>query len=107
MTSNLTAPVVDGDNPPVPDPFDPVRLRLSQDFAANLGVKKALLTVPVRKPSKEWWFQTHPDEAYRIQTCVVDLKEDKDVVLKVVSSFALNRKRPSIATMLAELSDIK
>ena len=27
-----------------PDPFDPGRLRLSQDFAASLGVKKALLT---------------------------------------------------------------
>ena len=33
------------------DPFDPERLRLSQDFAATVGVKKALLTVPVRKPS--------------------------------------------------------
>ena len=28
-----------------PDPFDLVSLRLSQDFAASLGVKKALLTV--------------------------------------------------------------
>ncbi len=65
----------------VPDPFDPARLRLSQDFAANLGVKKALLTVPVRKPAKEWWFQTHPDEAYRVQTFVVDLKEDREVYL--------------------------
>ena len=65
----------------VPDPFDPARLRLSQDFALGLGVKKALLTVPVRKPSKEWWFQTHPDEAYRVQTCVVDLKEDREVYL--------------------------
>ena len=65
----------------VPDPFDPVRLRLSQDFALGLGVKKALLTVPVRKPSKEWWFQIHPGEGYRIETCVIDLKEDREVYL--------------------------
>ena len=35
-----------------PDPFDPARLRLSQEFAASLGIKKALLTVPVRKPAQ-------------------------------------------------------
>ena len=66
---------------PAPDPFDPARLRLSQDFAAGLGVKKALLTVPVRKPSKEWWVQTHPDESYRIQTAVLELKEDREIYL--------------------------
>jgi hypothetical protein len=27
----------------IADPFDPAALRLSQDFAANLGVKKALV----------------------------------------------------------------
>jgi len=79
MNSNLSAPVAN--TPSVPDPFDPARLRLSQDFAAGLGVKKALLTVPVRKPAKEWWFQTHPDEAYRVQTCVVELKEDREIYL--------------------------
>jgi hypothetical protein len=63
------------------DPFDPERLRLSQDFAASLGVKKVLLTVPVRKPAKEWWVQTHPDPAYRIQTAVLELKEDREVYL--------------------------
>ena len=64
-----------------PDPFDPDRLRLSQDFAANLGVKKVLTTVPVRKPSKEWWIQVHPDPAYHIQTAVLELKEDREVYL--------------------------
>jgi hypothetical protein len=63
------------------DPFDPGRLRLSQDFAAGLGVKKALLTVPVRKPSKEWWIQVHPDESYRLQTAVLELKEDRETYL--------------------------
>lgn len=61
--------------------FDPARLRLSQDFGAAVGVKKALLTVPVRKPSKEWFVQTHPDEAYRIQTAVLELKEDRETYL--------------------------
>ena len=69
----------EGDN--APDPFDPARFRLTQDFASQLGVKKLLLTVPVRKPSKECWVQTHPDEAYWMETMVLDLKEDGEVYL--------------------------
>ena len=64
-----------------PDPFDPESLRLTQDFGSTIGVKKALLTVPVRKPAREWWVQCHPDKSYRIETAVLELKEDREVYL--------------------------
>ena len=64
-----------------PNPFDPARFRLSQDFQATLGVKKALLTVPVRKPSKEWWVQAHPNRDYWMETMVLELKEDRETYL--------------------------
>jgi hypothetical protein len=67
--------------PPAPDPFDPARLRLSQNLTAALGVKKHLTTVPVRKPSKEWFVRCHPDPTYRLETYVVDLKEDAETYL--------------------------
>lgn len=60
-----------------PDPFDPAALRLSDAGMAGLGVKKALLSVPVRKPDRSWFVRTHPDSAYRLQTAVVELKEDR------------------------------
>src|SRR5262245_60331609 len=66
-----------------PNPFDPASLRLGQDFAAGLGVKKALLTVPVRKPDKAWFVRVHPDEAYRLQTYVLELKEERETYLVV------------------------
>lgn len=66
---------------PAPDPFDPERLRLSQNFAESLGVKKTLITVPARKPSKEWWIRVHPDESYRIETAVLELKEEREIYL--------------------------
>jgi len=69
-------------SPPAgPDPFDPASLRLSQDYAASVGVKKALLAVPVRKPDKSWFVRVHPDEAYRLQTAVIELKEDRETYL--------------------------
>jgi hypothetical protein len=63
------------------DPFDPSRLRLSQDFVATVGVKKALITVPVRKPSKQEFVRVHPDGAYRLETAVLELKEERETYL--------------------------
>jgi hypothetical protein len=64
-----------------PDPFDPSSLRLTGDLSAAMGVRKALLTVPVRKPDKSWFVRTHPDESYRLQTAVIELKEDRETYL--------------------------
>jgi hypothetical protein len=64
-----------------PDPFDPASLRLPQDYTASLGVKKALLTVPVRKPGNSWFVRVRPDEPYRLQTAVIELKEDRETYL--------------------------
>lgn len=66
---------------PAPDPFDPARLRLSQDMMAAAGVKKLLTTLPVRKPSKEWFVRVRPEAAYRLSTFVVELKEDAETYL--------------------------
>src|SRR5262249_744840 len=63
------------------DPFDPASLRLSQDFSAQLGVKKALTTVPVRKPDKAWFVRVHSSEDYRLQTAMVELKEERETYL--------------------------
>jgi len=52
---------------PEADPFDLASLRLSQDFASAVGVRKLVTTIPVKKPSKEWFVRTHPDPAYWLQ----------------------------------------
>jgi hypothetical protein len=66
---------------PAPDPFDPQALRLSQDFGASIGVKKALVAVPVRKPANSWWVRVHPGEDYRDSFGVIELKEDRETYL--------------------------
>ncbi|MFO0892582.1 MAG: hypothetical protein U0790_25995 [Isosphaeraceae bacterium] len=64
------------------DPFDLAALRLSQDFETAAGVKRLVSTVPVKKPSKEWFVRTHPDPAYRLTTAVVELKDgDRETYL--------------------------
>ncbi len=63
------------------DPFDVDSLRYSQDFASSIGVKKLLTTVPVRKPDSQAFVRVHLDEAYRLKTAVLELKEDRQTYL--------------------------
>ncbi len=63
------------------DPFDPKHLRISQDFTAMIGVKKQLITVPVRRPDKQWFVRTHPDERYRLQAGVIELKDEQETYI--------------------------
>jgi hypothetical protein len=79
-TSGLAMAGADGAKPEA-DPFDLASLRLSQDFASAVGVKKLITTVPVKKPSKEWFVRTHPGPDYRLQTAVLELKEDRETYL--------------------------
>src|SRR5262249_27009198 len=85
---------------PGDDPFDLDSLRLSQDFASTVGVKRLITTIPVRKPSREWFVRTHPDPAYRLETAVLELKEDREVYLV---SPALRRELTSEATFSPRL----
>src|SRR5262249_23886236 len=74
-------PAHPGDPPAAPDPFDPEKMRLPQACTAATGVKKLLTTVPVRKPSKESFVQTHPDEGYHFPAAVLELKAEGEMYL--------------------------
>ena len=67
---------------PTPNPFDPAALRLDQSFADSVGVKKHLMTVPVRKPNRQDFVRVHPDPAYRLTpAAIIEVKEDREVYL--------------------------
>lgn len=63
------------------NPFDPKRLRLSQHFAQGSDVQRALVTVPVRKPSAQDFFRVHPHEEWCLDTAVIEIKADREVYL--------------------------
>ena len=49
-----------------PDPFDPESLRLTQDFAGAVAVKKVLTTVPCRKPNRHEFVRVWSGDEWRI-----------------------------------------
>lgn len=81
----LTAPDSEGgpsNTKVAPGPrFDPANLRLSQNFAGTVGVKKALTTIPVRKPNRQEFVRVHPNADFRIETAVLELKEERETYL--------------------------
>jgi len=61
--------------------FDFDKLRLSQNFSEIVGVKKALLTVPVRKPNRQEFIRVRPGEEWRFETAVLELKDERETYL--------------------------
>jgi hypothetical protein len=61
--------------------FDLSKLRLSQDYNDVIGVKKALVTVPVRKPARQDFIRVHPDPAFRLETAVIEVKDENETYL--------------------------
>ncbi len=59
------------------DPFDIKNLRLSQDYTTEVGARKKLITVPVRKPTKAEFVRVHADPAYRLDTLLLELKDQR------------------------------
>ena len=56
-------------------------MRLGQDFASAVGVKKVITTVPCRKPNPHEFVRVRPGEDWRIETAVFEDKINRDVYL--------------------------
>jgi hypothetical protein len=67
--------------PKIANDFDLDGLRLSQDFGAMVGVKKAITTVPIRKPNKQWFIRVRPGEEWRFQAALLVFKEENETFL--------------------------
>jgi hypothetical protein len=53
------------------------RLRLSQNFADLVGVKKQLLVVQIRKPDKQWFIRVRPEPEWSFTTATLTVKEER------------------------------
>ena len=63
------------------DLFDPEKLRVRGDHLNGVTVQKLLTTVPVKRPGKQSFIRVHPDEAYRLDTVLLELKDEDEVYL--------------------------
>ena len=90
MTSeNLPPQDIDIDKLNVaPNPFDPARFAIKGNPAEAVGVRRVLVQVPVRKPTKQEFVRAHPDPQYQMQAAILELEVEKEkyVVVPEVAS---------------------
>lgn len=67
------------DKPEMPNPFDPASLRIDPSQDIELGAKKLITSVDVRKPSPQDFFRTHPGADYRMLVAIVELKGTREI----------------------------
>lgn len=63
------------------NPFAPERLRIDLDFSEGAGVKKAIITIPVRKPNKQDFVRVHPSAAFRLPVAIIQIEDDRETFL--------------------------
>jgi hypothetical protein len=81
MTDKFEPKVVGGSEAApeqAPDPFDFKQIRLGGRDGEGVVIKKPLVTVPVRVPSKKTWFRCHPDPAHKIEVGIVELEDTSE-----------------------------
>ena len=81
-------------------------LRLSQDFCEQANVKKALVTVPVRKPPKHTFVRVRDGEDWRLTTRIFDFKEDREVFLVAPEILPAIGAETSVSPRLIHLSKL-
>ena len=63
------------------DLFNPEKLRVNGNHLNGVGVEKMLTAVPVRRPSKQSFIRVHPNGEYRLDTVLLELKDEGETYL--------------------------
>src|SRR4051812_7994123 len=72
-----------------PDPFDPGRFRIQQDFANTAAVKSDLTEIAVGKPGKQEFIRVHPSLEYRLDAAIVEYEGTTYLVVPELANGAL------------------
>ena len=99
----VDVPIIDPEQPPSSsDDFPNLDdLRLPQDFGGLAGVKKAFLTIPVRKPRPQSFVRVRHDDGPDLQTPLLTLKEDREEVFLVDRKLWAELQTEIVAHVLA------
>jgi hypothetical protein len=82
-SGNVEPPLTPAAVDPAPslDPFNPASLRIDVSKMHDTGAKKALLSVPVRKPGDQEYVRVHSGDDYRAPYAVIIDKERGETYL--------------------------
>ncbi|MFY0609931.1 MAG: hypothetical protein JXQ99_00280 [Hyphomicrobiaceae bacterium] len=76
MSDTIDPPNDDDGNEPS-NPFDPKRLRIAGGMSQGPTAKRILTNIQVRKPNRQEYFRVHPDPAMRLDTLLLEMRDDR------------------------------
>jgi hypothetical protein len=76
--ADIAATLVTPEPNQAPNPFDPASLRLDPSNDLELGAKKLISSVVVKKPSPQDFFRTHPSADYRMIIAGIEIKDTRE-----------------------------
>jgi hypothetical protein len=102
---NKNAESLRGGNAPQPaDPFDPMNLGISTDYAAAINAQASTKPFELRKPNDQEYVRASPLNRHRLQVgCIVDKQEMNKVYIVSPALIPEIRKRYPKALRLMEL----
>jgi hypothetical protein len=63
------------------NPFAPENLRIDINLAEGIGVRKAIITIPVRKPNGQDFIRVHKEAEFRLPVAIIELRDDRETFL--------------------------
>jgi hypothetical protein len=69
------------DKQTAPDPFDPAQFAAPSTVIGDPGITKEMIICPVRKPNRQEFFRIYPDDAYKLRTSILELKQENETYL--------------------------
>jgi hypothetical protein len=78
-------PDVQTNKPDAFNPFAPENLRVDLNISEGVGVKKVVLTIPVRKPSNQDFIRVHSSPDFRLALAVIELRDERETYLVLPS----------------------
>ena len=82
--------------------FDLESIRLPQHYSEQIGVKKLLTTVPVRKPNRTQFFQTHPEYRMDVKLLKYGETDEMYVIKPEVSADVLQLAKPNRLVLVVD-----
>ena len=81
MSPAIEPPDENEDSVQATNPFDPTHLRISGVSTEGPTARKLLTSVSVRKPNRQEWFRVHPDPGMRLDTLVLEMRDERQTYL--------------------------
>jgi hypothetical protein len=94
---------------PAPDPFDPESLRLDQDFASTIGVRKQQTVWRCQKPNRQEFVRVRPGAEWRLETACFEDKKLRETYLvdrSLRADFAMEIVPVCLFTAITRQNDV-